>query len=117
MFQAESEGLKALADTHKIRVPKPILVGSLDDGEAFFIMECILLIEIYKLLSNQDIPLKSTSSHTEKQLGEQLAMLHLHTNDTINSFGFHCDNTIGSTPQINTCTTIECIYISSIPRV
>ena len=49
MFQAESEGLKALADTHEIRVPKPLLVGSLDDGEAFFIMECVLLTEYIEL--------------------------------------------------------------------
>ncbi|KAI9484694.1 Fructosamine/Ketosamine-3-kinase [Zychaea mexicana] len=89
MFGSEAKGLKALDDTHTIRVPTPYVYGALDnDNYGFLAMEYISLGSKYG------------ASGVQRKLGEQLADLHLAKGP--GQFGFECDNTIGSTPQVNT---------------
>ncbi len=84
MFEAEAEGLKALADAEAIRVPRPLLSG-VHDGQAYLVMEYI--------------PMAGRGSGAAMaRAGERLAQLHRHTAE---AFGWHRDNTIGSTPQPN----------------
>ena len=82
MFEAEAAGLEAMADTNTIRVPRPICYGSAYNHS-------YLVLEYLPFGGGRDASV----------LGEQLAAMHRHTTD---HFGFHVDNTIGSTPQKNT---------------
>ncbi len=81
MFEAESEGLHALAEANAIRVPTPVCTGT-SGAQSFFVMETMEL----------------GGRVNPEQLGQQLARLHQHT---ARQFGWHRDNTIGSTPQNN----------------
>ncbi|TAN67192.1 MAG: fructosamine kinase family protein [Methylobacter sp.] len=83
MFEAEAAGLQALTQTQTIRIPKLIVCGKTID-HAFLVLE-------YIAMNNLD-------SRSEQLLGRQLAQLHLQKQDY---FGWHRDNTIGSTTQIN----------------
>lgn len=87
MFEAEAEGLKQLAATQTVRVPMPLCSGMAED-QAFLVLEYL--------------PLQAADARAQDALGHQLAQLHRVTAPT---FGWHCDNTIGSTPQPNTPTT------------
>lgn len=82
-FQAESLALQEMADTQTIRVPQPICDG-IADGGAFLVLEYI--------------EMGSPSTESQTQAGKQLAALHQYSGKT---FGWHCDNTIGATPQKN----------------
>ncbi len=84
MFEAEAEGLGEIARTRTVRVPAPLCWGTAD-GSTYLVLE-------YLELGGAD------SRHLE-QLGRQLAQMHRATRDR---FGWQRDNTIGSTPQINT---------------
>jgi protein-ribulosamine 3-kinase len=84
MFEAEAEGLRELAATNTIRVPEVYECG-VANGEAFISMEWINL--------------ETSTAATERELGERLAELHQSTSE---QFGWHRDNTIGPTPQVNT---------------
>lgn len=84
MFAAEAEGLQALAASGAIRVPAPICWAT--HGEtAYLVLEYL--------------PFGREESDSADRLGAQLAALHRHTAPR---FGWHRDNTIGATPQINT---------------
>jgi fructosamine-3-kinase len=83
MFVAEAEGLQAMHSTNTIRVPEPLCYGSAD-GYSYLVMEYIAS--------------GGGNADSHAQLGEQLAAMHRHTADR---FGWHRDNTIGSTPQPN----------------
>jgi len=83
MFEAEAAGLEALAQTRTIPVPKLIVCGRTAD-HAFLVLEYIALNKL--------------NSRSEQLLGQQLAQLHMQKQDY---FGWHCDNTIGSSAQIN----------------
>lgn len=83
MFAAEADGLRALASSDTVRVPTPICCG-LDGHISFLALEYIDLHE--------------NSVGTQEELGRRLAMLHRVTQP---KFGWHRDNTIGSTLQIN----------------
>lgn len=83
MFLAESEGLKALDRAGAIRVPKVIgCVCSRKDS----------------LLALEWIEFEPGNSSTEQLLGKQLALQHRCLGE---QFGWHRDNTLGSTPQHN----------------
>jgi protein-ribulosamine 3-kinase len=82
MFAAEAEGLAELARAGAIRVPRAIAWGATDSA-------CWLVLEYLELGSRGNV----------RTLGQQLAALHQITHIT---FGWHRDNTIGATPQINT---------------
>lgn len=81
MFEAEAAGLSDLASAGAIRVPEPVCTG-ISGSQAFIVMEYL------------DLGGRGAMS----SFGEQLAQMHRHTKD---QFGWHRDNTIGSTPQIN----------------
>ncbi|MEW6677399.1 MAG: fructosamine kinase family protein [Pseudomonadota bacterium] len=82
MFAAEAEGLAELARAEAIRVPQAIAWGATDSA-------CWLVLEYLELGHRGNARI----------LGQQLANLHRITQ---NSFGWHRDNTIGATLQINT---------------
>lgn len=84
MFQAEAAGLQELASARAVRIPN-VLAISEREGVAFLALEWI--------------ELGHPTASSEKQLGELLAAQHHVTWD---KFGWHRDNTIGSTPQANT---------------
>ncbi|MDB5109721.1 MAG: fructosamine kinase [Mucilaginibacter sp.] len=83
MFYHETEGLKAIAATGTIAVPKILLQGEFED-QNFLMLEWI----------NSRRPTPKGSA----MLGEQLAQMH-HT--TSLGFGFTADNYMGSLPQSN----------------
>lgn len=83
MFEAEAAGLQDLAQTQSIRVPKFIVCGSTTE-HAFLVLEYIAL--------------NNLNTHSEQLLGQQLAQMHRQKQAY---FGWHRDNTIGSTTQIN----------------
>ena len=83
MFAAEFAGLNELQNTNTIRVPTPIVNGTTAQ-DAYLVLEYINLRGAHKT--------------SDRLLGEQLARLHrLHQP----YFGWHQDNTIGSTLQSN----------------
>ncbi|OMO78664.1 hypothetical protein CCACVL1_14215 [Corchorus capsularis] len=86
MFEAEAIGLDAMYKTGTIRVPKPYKVGPLRNSGSYIIME---FIEFGASRSNQSV------------LGKKLAEMHK-AGKSEKGFGFPVDNTVGSTPQINT---------------
>lgn len=81
MFVAEFEGLRALGATRTVKVPEPLGYGT--SGE-----QAYLVTEHLSLGGPVDYA----------RLGEQLAALHGHCRETC---GWHRDNTIGTTPQLN----------------
>jgi len=84
MFEAERDGLAAMAATDSIRVPQPLCCG-VAGAQAFIAMEYI--------------PLGGSGGATAARAGEQLAAMH---RSTAAEHGWHRDNTIGATPQPNT---------------
>lgn len=84
MFEAEAAGLQELAEAGAIRVPRPVCVGVAQDS-AFLALEYI--------------DFATARQGGAEMLGRQLAALHRHVGT---QFGWHRDNTIGSTPQSNT---------------
>jgi fructosamine-3-kinase len=83
MFVAEREGLEALRRADAIRVPEPILASV--GGDLSFL-----------LLEHIELGHKTTAAG--QACGYALAQLHRQLKP---QFGWHRDNTIGSTPQIN----------------
>lgn len=83
MFEAEAAALDEMAQLNCVRVPKVICYGTAD-GHSYLALEYIELRSLRGLAS--------------KTLGQQLAQLH---HQEMPYFGWHIDNTIGSTPQIN----------------
>ncbi len=83
MFEAEAEGLRELAAADAIRTPEVYDVGVASDS-AFIEIEWL--------------DLKRGNADHERTLGEQLALLHRHTAER---HGWHRNNTIGPTPQLN----------------
>lgn len=83
MFEAEFEGLSEIAATGTVRVPNPICHGTAGN-RSYLVLEYLEL----------ETP---TDRHAEK-LGHQLAEMHRHVGER---FGWHRDNTIGTTSQPN----------------
>lgn len=83
MFEAESDGLTAMAETASIRVPRPLCIGIAGE-QAFIVMDYI--------------PLGDHGACSAALAGERLAAMHRATQA---HFGWHRGNTIGSTPQPN----------------
>lgn len=82
MFVAEAEGLREIADTGTVRVPDPVCWG-LAGARSYLVLNYLAFGRAVR----------------GALLGEQLAAMHRTTQA---QFGWHRDNTIGSTPQINT---------------
>jgi fructosamine-3-kinase len=87
MFVAEALGLKQMLDTKTIRVPKPLCWG-IADNSSYIAMEWLQF--------------GSGSSQSWEEMGRQLAAMH--KAGGASQFGWERNNTIGSTPQINTWT-------------
>lgn len=83
MFEAEAEGLAEMAATDAVRVPEPVCHGTAG-GRAYLALEYLELTG-------------TTDGHAGR-LGRQLADMHRHQTDR---FGWHRDNTLGTTPQPN----------------
>ncbi len=83
MFEAEAAGLKELAGTKAVKVPTFIAHGE---------------TEQYSYLVLEHIALGRLDGDSAALLGEQLAALHRQQQPF---FGWHIDNTIGSTAQHN----------------
>ncbi|MDH5388355.1 MAG: fructosamine kinase family protein [Gammaproteobacteria bacterium] len=81
MFEVEAEGLQEMANSNTIRVPRPVCYGEFGN-------QCYIVMEYLDLAGGGDNML----------FGQQLAAMHKKTADR---FGWHMDNTIGSTPQYN----------------
>ena len=85
MFEAEAAGLREIAQTKIIRVPQPICWGT-GESSAYLAMEYI------ELASN-------STAQNQVRLGHQLAQLH---RVTAPRYGWLINNTLCTTPQINT---------------
>ncbi len=83
MFEAEAEGLREMAATGTIRVPRPLCTG-IAGGSAYLVMEYL--------------DMGRAGASGAALAGRRLADMHRHTGDR---FGWRRDNTIGSTPQRN----------------
>jgi fructosamine-3-kinase len=83
MYEAEAEGLAELAASGAVRVPLPVCWGSAA-GQSWLVLEYL--------------PLGGNGTAAMARLGRQLAALHAQPRPC---FGWHRDNTIGSTPQPN----------------
>ena len=85
-FEAELQGLEEIERTRTIRVPHPLLVGTVGTC-AFLVLEAL------------DLAAPVDGRAAERLLGHQLAALHRVHGE---AFGWRRDNVIGGTPQINT---------------
>lgn len=81
MFEAEAEALREMSSSNTVRVPEPVCYGEYGD-QSYVVMEYLEL----------------GGSADMAEFGRQLAAMHQVTADR---FGWHIDNTIGSTPQPN----------------
>lgn len=87
MFAAEAAGLNEIAQAQAIRVPAPICWGTSGD-QAYLVLEYV----------EQAQPQRESIT----QLGQGLAQLHRRLSK---HYGWHRDNTIGATLQVNTQST------------
>lgn len=85
MFTAELEALEAIQVTSTIRTPK-VLTSGMHGAFAYLVLEYLQLV-------------RPTTGEHWQTMGQQLAQMH---RSRSTHFGWHRDNTIGSTPQINT---------------
>lgn len=86
MFEAEAAGLDEILSTQTLRTPRPVCVG-VSGQHAFLVLEYLDL----------------HGRRNDAELGRQLARMHQCKPDSnTHPFGWHRNNTIGSTPQINT---------------
>ncbi|MDJ1174075.1 fructosamine kinase family protein [Roseofilum capinflatum] len=88
MFEAEALGLQQMYDTQTIRVPAPICTG-VAGNSAYIVLEWL--------------EFGGGKSQSWAEMGRQLARLHS-AKPPRPEFGWDGNNTIGSTPQINTWT-------------
>ncbi len=87
MFVAEALGLEQMFKTGTIRVPQPICWGTTDNS-SYIVMEWL--------------EMGGSQTKSWLEMGQKLAALHKTTSQK--GFGWEMNNTIGSTPQINTWT-------------
>lgn len=85
MLDAEADGLRELEQAAAVRVPKVLACGQAGK-ESFLALEWLSF--------------ERPDTATARMLGRQLAAQHRVRRER---FGWHRDNTIGSTPQVNTC--------------
>lgn len=83
MFAAEAAGLSEISKTNTVRVPRLVATGQTETA-AFMALEWLQL--------------EAVDAIAERRFGEQLADLHRTTKDR---YGWHRDNTIGLTWQLN----------------
>ena len=86
MFAAEAAGLEEIGRTGMLRVPQPLCHGA-SAGASWIVLEHLELFPV--------------DDQSMRALGRNLARLHRVTGER---HGWSRDNTIGSTPQVNTPT-------------
>lgn len=86
MFEAEALALEELASAKAIRVPAPVVFGKVG-SQSYLVLEALHFGQ--------------AKHNSWEAMGQQLALLH---RKTAKQFGWHRDNTIGSTPQRNQWT-------------
>ncbi|MGZ8195060.1 MAG: fructosamine kinase family protein [Methylosarcina sp.] len=84
MFEAEYQGLQEIASTKTVMVPSTVAFGKSEE-HSFLVLE--------------NLEFGASSKSSCRLLGRQLAQMHQQTRSY---FGWNRDNTIGSSPQINT---------------
>lgn len=84
MFEAEAAGLDEIARSNTVRVPQPICHGR-GAGASWLVLEYL--------------ELGGAGAHSMEELGRRLAAMHRVTAERV---GWHRDNTIGATRQVNT---------------
>jgi fructosamine-3-kinase len=101
MFEAEALGLLEMLTSHSIRVPKPLCSGTAGDS-AYLVLEWL--------------EMSSGNPKSWEEMGRKLALMHKWNppqsplakgesqEGSQGGFGWKMNNTIGSTPQINTWT-------------
>lgn len=89
MFEAEALGLQEMWETQTIRIPQPICWGTANDS-AYIVQEYLELG-------------RGGGTAAWEEMGRNLAAMHKATSSK--GFGWKLNNTIGSTPQINTWTS------------
>ena len=99
MFVAEARGLEEIAATTAMRVPQPICTGISHDRS-------------YVVLEYLDLATK-VNPQAWSEMGRNLATMHQCQMGSRSQFGWHLDNTIGSTPQINTWESDWAIFFST----
>jgi fructosamine-3-kinase len=87
MFEAEALGLKQMLATKTIRVPIPICWGVADNAS---------------YLALEWLEFGGETAKASEEMGRKLAAMH--RVGSASQFGWERNNTIGSTPQINTWT-------------
>jgi fructosamine-3-kinase len=88
MFAAEAKGLLEIAGTATIKVPTVICWGIAED-QSYLVLEYLDLID-------------NATPQNWNQMGRDLATMHRIRISPDRKFGWHIDNTIGSTSQVNT---------------
>jgi fructosamine-3-kinase len=91
MFVAEARGLLEITATAAIKAPTPICWGVSGD-RSYLVME-------YLDLTTRVNP------QSWSEMGHNLATMHRYQLSSSIKFGWHIDNTIGSTPQVNVWET------------
>ncbi len=91
MFVAEAKGLQEMAETATIKVPVPICWG-VAASNSYLVLEFLDLTD-------------RGNPKDWAQLGRNLAAMHDYRISSTPKFGWHLNNTIGSTPQVNTWET------------
>ncbi len=86
MFVAEALGLKQMHQTQTLTIPYPVCWGTVGNS-------CYIVLEWLELGGR-------SNSEAWSKMGRQLAQMH--QQGTSDRFGWKMNNTIGSTPQINT---------------
>lgn len=87
MFEAEALGVRQMYETSTIRVPQPICYGVAGNN-------CYIVLEWLEMGHG--------NSKSFEEMGRKLAQMH--KKSLSKSFGWEMNNTIGSTPQINSWT-------------
>jgi fructosamine-3-kinase len=88
MFGAEALGLQQMFDTATIRVPQPLCWG-IAGNSSYIVLEWL--------------EMGGDNTKCWEEMGRKLAAMHKVTSSQ--GYGWKINNTIGSTPQINTWTT------------
>ena len=86
MLRAEYLGVKEMANSNTIKVPRPVAYGEGGPMNSAFVV-----FEYLNFVGGQG---------SQRELGRQLALMHKCLSPN-GQFGFHVDNTIGATPQPN----------------
>jgi fructosamine-3-kinase len=99
MFAAEAKGLQEMAATITMKVPLPICWGMVNES-SYLVLECL------------DLTSRGNSSNWA-EMGCNLAAMHAYRISNTAKFGWHINNTIGSTPQLNNWETDWAIFFKN----